>query len=113
MIAATKQHGIPLIVIELMDANLRDELGRHSFNHQETAGVANDIAKGVNHLHQTKPVSIIYRDISSANILLQKRGNSWTAKLADLGSSNFIQKGMSEKKMQFLEQRIIHSWLPT
>ena len=80
MIAATNQHGIPLIVTELMDTSLKDELGRRSFNDEESAGVAKDIAKGVNHLHHTRPVAIIHRDISSANILLQKRGNLWTAK---------------------------------
>ena len=96
MIAATNHQGIPLIISELMDTSLRDELGRGIFNEEETVSVAKDVAKGLNHLHLTKPVAIIHRDISSANILLQKRGSSWTAKLADFGSSNFIQKGMSE-----------------
>ena len=85
MIAATNHHRIPLIITELME-----------LNEEEIASVAMDVAKGLNNLHQTKPVSIIHRDISSANILLQKRANSWTAKLGDFGSSNFIQKGMSQ-----------------
>ena len=70
MIVATNHHGIPLIITELMDTNLRDELGRRSLNEEETASMAMDVAKGLNHLHQTKPVAIIHRGISSANILL-------------------------------------------
>ena len=79
MNAATNQHGRPLIVTKLMDTSLREGLSRRSFNEEETAGAAKEIANGVSHLHQTEPVGIIHRDISSANILLQKRGNLWTA----------------------------------
>ena len=92
MIAATNQHGIPLIVTELMDTSLNDELGRRSFNDEGSAGVAKDIAKGVNHLHHTRPVVIIHRDISSANILLQKRGTSWTAKEKQLNGQFLGEK---------------------
>ena len=92
MIAAINHHGIPLIVTELMDTSLRDELGRRSLNEGETAGVAKDIAKGVNHLHHTRPVAIIHRDISSANILLQKRGNLWTAKEKQLNGQFLGEK---------------------
>ena len=68
MNAATNQHGRPLIVTKLMDARLREGLGRRSFNEEETAGTAKEIANGVSHLHQTEPVVIIHRDIYKEEI---------------------------------------------
>lgn len=96
MIAATNEQGRPLIVTELMDTSLRQQLSKRSLSNTETLAVAKDVALGLNFLHRTKPVAIIHRDISSVNVLLTQRGNSWTAKLADFGSSNFMQKTMSE-----------------
>ena len=50
-----------------------------------------DVARGLNYIHLVQPDSIVHRDISSANVLLDKLplGN-WKAKLTDYGSVNIL-----------------------
>ena len=52
-----------------------------------------DVARGLNYLHLVQPDSIVHRDISSANVLLEQLtlGN-WRAKLTDYGSVNLLRK---------------------
>uniref|UniRef100_A0A3Q7ERJ8 Protein kinase domain-containing protein n=1 Tax=Solanum lycopersicum TaxID=4081 RepID=A0A3Q7ERJ8_SOLLC len=51
-------------------------------NWPKRAQIAIQVAKAIQFLHQTKPNSIVHRDIKSANILFD---SNWNAKLADLG----------------------------
>lgn len=51
-------------------------------NWPKRAEIAIQVAKAIQFLHQTKPNSIVHRDIKSANILFD---SNWNAKLADLG----------------------------
>ena len=50
-----------------------------------------DLASALDYLHlQHKP--IIHRDVSSANVLLEKMANEmWKAKLSDFGSANLVR----------------------
>lgn len=49
-----------------------------------------DVAQGLNYLHENNP-SIIHRDVSSANVLLNELPRyKWLAKLSDYGTANFV-----------------------
>ena len=95
-IGATNDDGSPLFVTELLDTSLRHVLHQRALNHYEIITLALDIAKGLNYLHLSKPRPIIHRDISSANVLLWRRGESWRAKLSDYGAANFMRQQMTE-----------------
>ena len=85
----------PLFVTELLDSSLRHVLSQRALKHEETVVLALDIAKGLNYLHLNKPTPIIHRDVSSANVLLWGREESWRAKLSDYGSANFMRMFMT------------------
>ena len=96
-IGATNDDGDPLFLTELLDTSLRHVLSQRALNHEETVDLALDIAKGLNYLHLKKPRPIIHRDISSANVLLWRRDDSWKAKLCDYGAANFMRQYVTEK----------------
>ena len=55
--------------------------------------VSLDVARGLNYLHLIWPDSIVHRDISSANVLLEvMKLNQWRAKLTDYGSVNLVRQ---------------------
>ena len=88
-IGATNDDGSPLFVTELLDTSLRHKLTSRALKHEEIVILALDVAKGLNYLHLNRPLPIIHRDISSANVLLWRRDERWRAKLSDYGSANF------------------------
>ena len=94
-IGATNDESSPLFVTELLDTSLRHVLQQRALNHDEIVCLSLDIAKGLNYLHLSKPVPIMHRDISSANVLLWRRDKSWRAKLSDFGAANFMRQGMT------------------
>ena len=95
-IGATNDVGSPLFVTELLDTSLRHVLFRSALKHQEIVSLAQDVAKALNYLHLNKPLPIMHRDISSANVLLWKRDESWRAKLSDYGAANFMRQCRTE-----------------
>lgn len=94
-IGATNEDGSPLFVTELLDTSLRHILHQRSLSQEEIVVLALDIAKALNYLHLNKPRPIMHRDISSGNVLLWKRGDSWRAKLSDYGAANFMRESMT------------------
>ena len=87
-IGATRE-GDLLIVTELMPTSLRDELQKNKLPHPQVIAIAIDIITGLNYLHMWRPQSILHRDVSSANVLLQPIFvGQWKAKLSDYGSVN-------------------------
>lgn len=94
-IGATNDEVSPLFVTELLDASLRQVLLQRELCNHEKVSLALDVAKGLNYLHLSRPTPIMHRDISSANVLLWKRGDSWKAKLSDYGSANFLRESMT------------------
>ena len=87
-IGATRE-GDLLIVTELMPTSLRDELQKNKLPHLQVIAIAIDIITGLNYLHMWRPQSILHRDVSSANVLLQPLPvGQWKAKLSDYGSVN-------------------------
>ena len=94
-IGATNDDGSPLFVTELLDTDLRNVLTQRALHHEEIICLALDIAKGLNYLHLNKPFPIMHRDISSSNVLLWRRDDSWRAKLSDYGAANFMRQYMT------------------
>lgn len=93
--AATDHTGSPLFVTELLDTSLRHLMSDRRLTQDEILILALDVAKALNYLHLSKPSPILHRDISSANVLLWKRDESWRAKLSDFGAANFMRQQMT------------------
>ena len=81
-----------VILMELMPTSLRQHLADNAPSIPSTAfrcSVSLDVARALNYLHLMQPDSIIHRDISSANVLLEPLPNRlWRAKVTDYGSVN-------------------------
>ena len=94
-IGATNDDGSPLFITELLDTDLRKILSRRALLQEEIVCIALDVARALNYLHLNKPFPIIHRDISSSNVLLWRRDDSWRAKLSDYGAANFMRQCMT------------------
>ena len=83
----------PVIITELMPANLQSVIQMSTLLRDHVISIATDVACALNYLHLMKPDPIIHRDISSANVLLEPIGvGSWRAKVCDYGSANFVSR---------------------
>eukprot|EP00731_Ephydatia_muelleri_P023274 Em0015g857a len=90
-IGATLDDNKPIILTELMPANLRSIIRALLRDHVISIGI--DVACGLNYLHLTRPDPIIHRDVSSANILVERTElGGYRAKVSDYGSANFVSK---------------------
>ena len=78
-----------IILIEVMDTNLRDALTSRRVTPNHLHPVSVDVARGLSYLHGIQPQPIIHRDVSAPNVLLKAVGTGWIAKLSDLGSAQF------------------------
>ena len=96
-IGATME-GEMMIVMELMATSLRCQLEREMyFQPLLVKAISLDVARGLNYLHLIQPDPIVHRDISSANVLLEKFTlHSWRAKLTDYGSVNLLRQLRTE-----------------
>ena len=94
-VGATNDEESPLFVTELMMKSLRDLLHERELLVEEIHVLCLDIARALNYLHQKKPVPIIHRDVSSANVLLWRQGDQWRGKVSDYGTANFMQQTMT------------------
>ena len=90
-IGASLEDNKPVIITELMQANLRSVIEVKALLHDQVISISTDVACGINYLHLMQPDPIIHRDVSSANVLLEPFGSgSWKAKVSDYGSANFV-----------------------
>ena len=94
-IGATNDEESPLFVSELMDISLRTLLQQRQLSETEMALISLDVARALNYLHQKKPDPLIHRDVSSANVLLWRRGDQWRGKVSDYGTVDFMQQTMT------------------
>ena len=87
-----------MIIMELMATSLRNQLDKEEyFQSKVVKAISLDVALGLNYLHLIQPEPIVYRDISSANVLLEELPDSkWRAKLADYGSVNVVHQLTTE-----------------
>ena len=84
--------GPPVILMELMDTNLRSAYGQGHIRDHQVLRILHDIASALHFLH-TRPDPVIHRDVSSANVLLKAQYNGeWLAKLGDLGTAKIQQQ---------------------
>ena len=95
-IGATINDKESVILTELMHTSLRAILESNlkeesQLSQKQICALGADVALALNYLHSMKPDSIIHRDVSSANVLLNPRGDTWIAKLSDYGSCNFLR----------------------
>ena len=83
---------VPVIVLELLDMNLRSAYANENLSQAVMASIFCDVAYALHYLHeQTTP--IIHRDVSSPNVLLKKLPNHfYRAKVSDFGSSNLVRQ---------------------
>ena len=92
-IGATKEdRQSPLIVMEILETSLRSVLEERELEPEEVITISLDVARALNYLHLNKPSPIIHRDLSSANVLLWRRGNVWRGKVSDYGTANFMKE---------------------
>ena len=84
--------GDPVLLMELMDTNLRSAYEQGRIGDHQMLGILHNIAGALHFLH-TRPDPVIHRDVSSANVLLKAQYNGeWLAKLGDLGTANIQQQ---------------------
>ena len=71
-----------------MATSLRSQLeAKEYFQPKRVKAISLDVALGLNYLHLIQPDPVVHRDISSANVLLEKLPCSKSrAKLTDYGS---------------------------
>ena len=82
--------GEMVILTELMHTSLRMQLEReYQLSPRLTISIGLDVARALNYLHLMRPHPLIHRDISSANVLLERLINEhWKAKVSDYGTVN-------------------------
>ena len=103
-IGATVDGGFPLLVTELMETSLRRLLFERPLSIGEAFIISLDVARALNYLHQKRPVPMIHRDISSANVLLWRKAGreagiqeaQWRGKVSDYGTAKFVEQVMTQ-----------------
>ena len=87
---------IPLIIIELLDTNLRSAYEKGQLRADHKLPIFKDVAKALKYLHERYD-PIIHRDVSAPNVLLEALpGGKWKGKLSDLGSANYLKHAKTE-----------------
>ncbi len=94
-IGATNDEESPLFVTELMESSLRTLLKQRTLSTTEVFNISLDVALALSYLHQKKPTPILHRDVSSANVLLWRRGDQWRGKVSDYGTARFLEEAMT------------------
>ena len=103
-IGATIDGEFPLLVTELMETSLRRLLRKRPLSIEEVSIISLDVARALNYLHQKRPVPMIHRDISSANVLLWRQAGretgiqeaQWRGKVSDYGTAKFVEQVMTQ-----------------
>ncbi|XP_019851412.1 PREDICTED: uncharacterized protein LOC109581597 [Amphimedon queenslandica] len=92
--------GNPMIITEVMDTSLRKAYERKELTPDPGCRpvilyIMRDVAVGLNYLH-CLPDPIIHRDVSSANVLLESKGDKkWKTKISDFGSAKAANKAVT------------------
>ena len=81
----------PLIVMELLDINLRAAYQNGRLSDVTKMPIFQDVAYALHYLHEHQE-PIIHRDVSAPNVLLEELPNRmWRAKISDFGSANLAK----------------------
>ena len=82
---------LPMILIEMMEANLRATYQRTNLAKDQMVSIFKDVAYALHYLHEFRE-PIIHRDLSAPNVLLKSLpGDRYVAKVSDFGSSNIAK----------------------
>ena len=93
--------GNPMIITEVMDTSLRKAYENNELTPDPSCrpvilSIMRDVAVGLNYLH-CLPDPIIHRDVSSANVLLESKGDmKWKTKISDFGSAKLARAAVTE-----------------
>ena len=109
-IGATIDGEFPLLVTELMETSLRRLLKERPLSIGEVSIISLDVARALNYLHRKRPVPMIHRDISSANVLLWRKAGretgiqeaQWRGKVSDYGTAKFLEEVMTQNPGAFV-----------
>ena len=83
--------GPPVILMELMDTNLKRAYEQRRIEDYQVFGILYDLASALCFLH-TRPDPVIHCNVSSTNVFLKAQyGGGWLAKLGDLGTAKMKQ----------------------
>ena len=81
----------PLIILELLDVDLRKAYKANMVGPRNYISIFHDVACALNYLHCLRE-PIIHRDLSAPNVLLEAMPNNhWKAKVSDFGSANLAR----------------------
>ena len=81
----------PLIVLELLDMNLREAYQTRRLQGSSRISIFRDVAYALHYLHELHE-PIIHRDVSAPNVLLEALPSGmWRAKVSDFGSANLAR----------------------
>ena len=81
----------PLIVLELLDMNLRMAYQTRRLQGSSKIPIFRDVAYALHYLHEHHE-PIIHRDVSAPNVLLEALPSGmWRAKVSDFGSANLAK----------------------
>ena len=82
---------MPMILLQLMDMNLRSKYKEADISRNLTLKIFQDVAYALHYLHEYwEP--IIHRDLSAPNVLLKSLSHGqYVAKVGDLGSANLAK----------------------
>ena len=90
--AVDSKKDVPIIVLELLDMNLRTAYTKERLDKITVVSIFCDVAYGLHYLHE-QSTPIIHRDVSAPNILLKRLPNqSFKAKVSDFGSANLAKQ---------------------
>lgn len=90
--------GEPVILMELMYANLRVLVDKNQLNYTQVVEIALDVAKGLQFLHSTKPEAIVHGDLTCTSVLVEQgKGNKWKAKLSDFMTAKFFRQLIADE----------------
>ncbi len=82
---------LPMIVIELMDSDLRQTYKKNALSQDQMLSIFKDIAYALHYLHEFRE-PLIHRDLTPPNVLLKSLPNDkYLAKVSDFGSSNLAK----------------------
>jgi serine/threonine protein kinase len=85
---------MPIIVLELMDTNLREAYRNYALSNF-LISIFSDVAYAIRYLHE-RSQPIIHRDLSAPNVLLRKiPGLGYVAKVSDFGSANIVRQAQT------------------
>ena len=88
----------PYIVTELLDMSLREAYQKNKVSEGNLYLIFQDIAQALDYLHR-RHEPIVHRDVSSANVLLNRLPNGmWMAKVSDLGSANLAKDAFTKNE---------------